>query len=314
MPFYRKNHVLRKEIVSFLDQESQRVGTPRICHNLYCHLNKLQGCLKSYMSFIILKLPKCSKRRASSFSSGSVTVEAALAIPMFFLALLCMVFLLEMNSIQVKVRSGMHEVAKSLAKDAYVVPILSPGNVERDMVESIGSGRLNQSIVVGGSSGLDCSGSYISPGTAMIHLKVRYKVRIPVPVFIKSNITFDQGLMIKGWTGYEKGGMESDANDIVYVTDTASVYHRNYHCSHLDLSIQMVSGSNVGELRNEYQGKYHACSKCARGVGEPSGPVYVAKEGDCYHTSLGCSGLKRKVYAVPLSQVVGKGACSRCGQ
>lgn len=301
MSFLISQHSKRKENVSCVVKDQSKTGNPQ---------NTLPD------SIVRNKLPHDQSRRTSVYPSakGGLTIEAALTIPLFFLALLCMVYLLEMTSIQIRVRSGMHDTAKKLAQEVYTAAILSPGSAESSIVDAVGSQRLDQSIVIGGSSGIDCSGSYVSPGTKIIHLKVRYEVRIPIPKFGLPNITFVEQLMMKGWTGYEKGGMGNNVNDTVYITDTASVYHKDYHCSHIDLSIQMVAGSSVGELRNAYQGRYHACSKCARGNGNPKGAVYVAKEGDCYHTSLGCSGLKRKVYAVPLSQVVGKGACSRCGQ
>lgn len=73
-----------------------------------------------------------------------------------------------------------------------------------------------------------------------------------------------------------------------------------------------VAAESVENLRNESQGKYHACEKCMGGRIPAS--VYITDYGDRYHSTLACSGLKRTVYAIPLSEAVGKGACSKCGK
>ena len=72
----------------------------------------------------------------------------------------------------------------------------------------------------------------------------------------------------------------------------------------------MVQGKEISGLRNESGGRYYACEHCG---GKGGGPAYITDYGDRYHSSLSCSGLKRTVYAVPLSEVIGKGACSKCG-
>ena len=100
-------------------------------------------------------------------------------------------------------------------------------------------------------------------------------------------------------------------NGKVYVTETGLVYHKDYHCSHLDLSIRMTHLELVEGLRNENGGKYYPREHCVKGNG---GNIYITNSGDRYHSSLSCSGLKRTIYAIPISEAAGKGACSRCGQ
>ena len=117
-------------------------------------------------------------------------------------------------------------------------------------------------------------------------------------------------MRIKEWKGNKKAGVGSEDDETVYITETGLVYHKDYHCTHLDLSIHMVQTSDISSMRNADGGKYYACEHCMRNGGDG---VYITDTGDRYHSSLSCSGLKRTVYAVPISEAVGKGACSRCG-
>ena len=112
--------------------------------------------------------------------------------------------------------------------------------------------------------------------------------------------------------GYMDGRNGQDDADIVYVTERGEVYHEDYQCSYLHLSIRPVSYEELSSLRNESGGKYYACEKCT--FGSVMGGVYITQTGDRYHSSLNCSGLKRTIHAVKRSEVTGMGGCSRCSQ
>ena len=145
----------------------------------------------------------------------------------------------------------------------------------------------------------------------IMELRASYHVYLLLPVFGNVVVPMEESCRVKGWTGYERAGFLAEDEETVYITETGMVYHRDYHCNYLELSARMVPAEIVEDLRNESQGKYYPCERCAH-KGAGSG-VYITDYGDRYHTSLSCSGLKRTIYAVPLSEAVGKGACSKCG-
>lgn len=252
--------------------------------------------------------------RASLFTSfkvkASIVAEASLTLPLFFFALCCLCYLLEIMAVQTSVRAAAHSVGKEIAEEVYAVPFVFPSKVEADIAETVGNERLQRSIVKGKAGGLDCSKTWISPKNGMIHMSVEYELVLPFSVFGKLALPCKEEFEMKGWTGYVKGGFTPEREEIVYITDTGLVYHRDYHCSYLELSIRAVSKSEVSNLRNEYHEKYYCCERCGAGSGDT---VYITGQGNRYHSSLSCSGLKRSVYAVPISEVQGKGECSRCG-
>lgn len=247
---------------------------------------------------------------ASARRKGSVTVEAALAVPIFFLAVVSLLYLMEIMAIRTSVRAGLQWAGKQAMQNAYAVRAVIPADLEGDVVQAAGAGRLDRSIIVGGSSGIHCEGSYLSPGTGIGKIKASYKVRLPIPLFAAASVSCEETMQIKAWTGYEKNMFGNNDDETVYVTETGLVYHRDYQCTYLKLSIHMVQASEVDTLRNDGGGKYYPCEHCR---GQSFGGVYITDTGNRYHTSLTCSGLKRTIYAVPLSEAVGKGACSRCG-
>lgn len=260
----------------------------------------------------IYKPRHTGRASASTRKKGSITVEAAMAVPIFFFATLALIFLLELLAVQTSVRSGLQEAGKKLAVQAVEIPAVIPSKLESDVVNSIGAERLERSIVDGGSAGIDCNGSYLSPYTGIGEIQASYQIRIPVPGFSIAQIPYKETMRIKAWTGYEAGGFGEEDDQIVYVTDTGVVYHKDPHCTHLDLSIHTTSSTELESLRNENGGKYHACEKCVRGSAS-GGNVYITDQGDRYHNSLTCSGLKRTVYTARISEVPGKRACSKCG-
>ena len=225
---------------------------------------------------------------------GSVTVEAAATVPLFFLAVVTLQY-----------------AGKQAAKDTCITQMLMPSKVERDVVYAIGETRMERSIIAGGSSGMDCSASRMSVRTGIGTLNAEYQVKIPVPVFGIRPVKCRETMKIKAWSGYEKEGLSDMGNDTVYVTENGLVYHKDYHCSYLDLSIRMTHMGTVSDLRNESGGRYYPCEHCMKGN---AGTIYITNFGDRYHSSLSCSGLKRTIYAIPVSEAAGKGACSKCGR
>lgn len=260
---------------------------------------------------IIYENPE-KEERTSLFTSlkGAITAEASMVLPLFLLAVCCLCYLLEIMAIQLNVHSAAHSVGREIAKEAYAVPLVIPSKVEADIVKIIGTEKIERSIIKNGSSGIDCSKTRISSGTGILHMNVEYEIVLPISLFGTLSLPCKEEFQMKGWTGYVKNGFSGNREEVVYITDTGIVYHRDYHCTYLELSIHMVGKSEINNMRNDYQEKYYPCEKCGNRAGEQ---VYITNQGNRYHSSLGCSGLKRIVYAVPISEVMGKGVCSRCG-
>lgn len=252
--------------------------------------------------------------RASAFASkGSITLEAALVIPIFFFGILCLVFLLEMMSIQLTVRSALYSVGKEIAQEAYTSPIISTSAIEQHLVRNIGADRLDRSIVVGGAEGLDCSGSRSNWSTAVIDLSVSYQLEIPVLMFRIPAISQEENLRVKGWSGYAGSGWESSKEEMVYVTDYGIVYHKDMYCTYLELSIHAALPEQIEDLRNQSGEKYYACKSCDGDLTQVQ-RIYITDYGNRYHTSLDCSGIKRNIYAIPMEDAYGLGGCPKCGE
>ena len=172
-----------------------------------------------------------SKIRNQKTVNGSVTVETALTFPFFFLAIVCLLYMMEVMVIRTNLQSGMHCAAKVIAEEAYAVSVMHVAGLEKDIVQAIGKERLDRSIVVNGSEGIQCEGSRMSSLTGIIELKVKYAVRLPVPAISDVTIPMEESLRMKGWSGYTKTGFGTNDEKIVYITENGMVYHKDYHCN-----------------------------------------------------------------------------------
>lgn len=250
------------------------------------------------------------KERTSPFTSkGSITPEATLATSFFFFTVLCLIYLFEILAIQTNVKSALYAVGKEVALEAYTRPVIPTTKMERQIAEIIGIERLENSMVVGGSSGFDCSASKKYWNTTIMDLTVCYELEVPVLLFRLPLISNEETIRVKGWTGHEVKLTDSLDNVMVYVTDYGLVYHADRYCNYLDLSVKTVEKAEMEHLRNESGGIYKECLLCKRHGGEK---CYITDYGDRYHKSLECSGLKRNIYTLSLEDAHGLGGCSKC--
>lgn len=123
--------------------------------------------------------------------------------------------------------------------------------------------------------------------------------------FVKNRYVTEKAVC-RAWIGFTELEIEET---YVYITPEGSVYHLFRDCTHLNLSIEQVSYQRAVVSKNEYGQNYRACMLCQ----EPYGIlVYITGEGDCYHSERSCSGLKRTVRQIAISEVLGRSCCIRC--
>lgn len=267
-------------------------------------------CRKSYHHFrFVQSLPEFAGKeiRLCACQKGSYTLEAAVILPLvagFFVAVL---FFFRVLQVQTSVQSALYYASRKTACEASTVSspevlLLTAGAYFKSEVRQypcveryVQRGDLNISVLQSGAS------------ENYIELRTNYKIRLPIHFFSVDGVAVTQCSKSRKWTGDKERG---DEEDYVYVTEHGTVYHCSRSCSYLDLSIQAIAAEEVGAKRNKNGNKYYACSECAAGN---TNIVYITDYGTCYHRNLACSSLKRTVYMVPISEVGGKGPCSKCG-
>lgn len=91
------------------------------------------------------------------------------------------------------------------------------------------------------------------------------------------------------------------------------MYHKTSGCTYLNLSIQSVEDVQIVEYRNENGEKYHKCEFCADKINKFE-RVYITNYGNKYHTDLNCSGIKRTIEMIRLSDVEERGRVQNAGR
>ena len=162
-----------------------------------------------------------------------------------------------------------------------------------------------------GADGLSLLGSSWAPEKSLITLESSGQAVFPPGISWFHPVRIRQKRVVRGWTGF--GGRERSSNsekeEVVYVTDYGTVYHRELSCRYLKLPIRQSGLSEVADLRNESGGKYYPCEKCWK---EGADPVFLTDDGTRYHQSLNCSAMVRGIHTIPRSETM-LPPCSVCG-
>lgn len=311
-------------------------GSHVIFHGIYSFLSRNSaGCfIKGISSHIFF----AGRARAS------MTVEAAVVLPLFlffFLNLSCAVELLRLHG---NLQLALCETGKRLSIYGYAAEAANgkgssaqPGEgetqesekadwweklagvafsysyIRSELVKYTGETYLEEAPMTYGAKGLQFLESEILGKGDCFEITVTYSVSPWCSVagfwpFRMANKYYGHL-----WNGYEIPGSLSNGEedrDTVYITEEGEVYHEDRNCRHLNISVQEVQAKEVGQYRNESGAKYELCEICGRqGAGQKA---YITAEGLCYHCKKDCPALKRTVYSVLRISAEGYPACRHC--
>lgn len=259
-------------------------------------------------------------------NQGSMTIEAALLLPLFLFAVISILSFTEILRVQMKINSCLQQTAKELAVYAYAI---KEGHSQDNSASSFSLDMALSEIYVRSRVSKELTGNYIknSPIEGQekmsfseskfmdrdrIELRCSYYVMPFFSLSPKSGFQTESVAVARAFTGYDNTKITEALSDekMVYITKTGHAYHSSRSCNYLDLSIQMMNKSQVENHRNSSGGRYKACPLCGnRGIGNVT---YITDYGDRYHYDLLCSGLKRTIYTVPISEAGGRMPCGKC--
>ena len=161
----------------------------------------------------------------------------------------------------------------------------------------------------------EMSGAAEGAGPRVIDLAQPVEWDVPGFGLFGGHVSIACRARVRSWAGRDlsrNDGADPEEDSLVYVTEHGHVYHTDASCTHIDLSLHAADSGSLEDLRNSAGGRYHACEKCV-GSGNVNATVYITDDGDRFHNSASCSGLKRTVHLVPLSEAGDLPLCSRCG-
>ncbi len=264
---------------------------------------------------------------------ASITLEASMVLPLFIFFFVNIMVLFNIIKVQSDMEAALHQAGSEMSLMAFDLRFgeeavgLSDGSgtgidviagaagvaLARDKVKNYLGDGIDDSCVTGGFNGINFMQSKVLLTGDNIDLVMDYKVHPIIPLIGFKDFPVEARYFGHAWTGYDTSfGLDTGENpdEMVYVTEYGEVYHRNIDCVHLRLKVESVNMKDLGHLRNNDGKIYYPCEVCGN-IG--AGNVFITGYGERYHSTVNCSGLKRKIYTVPLSEVGGRRPCSSCG-
>lgn len=280
----------------------------------------------SLFTYYKIRIQKRVSPSASQGVKASITVEAALVFPLFLMAVMNLLSVMDFLHVQSNLEGALHQTGKKLAIYGYAngkagleledyalsSVAFSYTYVKSAVEKQLQNADLESGVLVRGMDGIQYIHSQIMKED-IIDLVALYKVNgMFSPSGMKGVPLFNR-FYGHVWNGYdvERQGEREGEEIYVFITKTGSVYHRNRECTYLSPAIESVHYKDLDTIRNPSGEIYYSCELCAD---TPKSVVYITKQGNRYHVSLNCSGLKRTVYTILLSEVGKRSPCSKCGQ
>ena len=264
---------------------------------------------------------------------GSMTVEAAIVLPLLLFFFLNLFSGIEMLRLHGKIQMAMWETGRQISVYGYAYAqvtekeqrnqilakaggmLFSQTEVKNQIVHYLGKDYLDASPLTYGAKGLNLLESDFLQENDDLDIKVTYQVSPWVNIIGFREFRMSNRYFCHAWTGYEISVQDQrkGTGDCVYVTEYGKVYHETLECSYLKRTKKAVSLAEAQAMRNQFGEHYYPCGLCNnRDQGEL---VYLTMGGERYHYAADCPALKRIIHTILRTEAQKQyEPCNRCGR
>ena len=265
---------------------------------------------------------------------ASLTLEAALVLPVFLFAMYLLILPMRMMDTSRKMLCICEAVCRNAAAGSYLLQReeISVGE-KGDAAQTTAAAQDVQTVLREKAVGLlaaTCAAEQLDDNFVediqfwrsrcmddgeIITVTLDYRYRLPFSILGLTSLPQHVTASHRAWIGESRDSSSSQTGNsgddtLVYIGRHSTRYHRTSGCHYLSNNLTPVPFSAVSAKKNSGGASYHACPRCAKGCS--SGTVYIMPSGTAYHTDPDCSAIRAYVRAVPKSSVEHLGACSYC--
>ena len=243
--------------------------------------------------------------RTSDRKKASYSIEAAVALPIFMGFVVCIMFFIRVLMVEWTIDCAMTEAVDTIAVSDDEPSVYA---AQALFYEKLLTGDIGLDPIQGGVLGINLFDSSVDKKN--VTLSASYRVGLPIRMFSHQGIYIHQKKSARIWNGYDPHEDSGDEK-LVYVTPYGRAYHLSRTCPYINPSIVAVKKSEVSDRKNNGGHRYSICPMCG---GKAQDTVYITSWGECYHSSVDCSGLKRTLNMIKLSEAKEKyHECPKCG-
>lgn len=268
--------------------------------------------------------------------NGSMTVEAAIVIPLLLFFLLNLGSLMEIIRLHGNVELALTNVGNELSLYQYIQTMelseqeqkalpegmkalmqsaLTQVYIQQRIESYLGEDYLEEAPIVSKNGWNLSAGWNVLQDGDYLELRYSYAIGCPFEIPGFKDFYMCNSYYSHVWNGYQIPGSEDGVGtETVFLTEYGEVYHNSMECHYLQLSIRELTWEEAKLCTNITGNRYELCSYCEDL--SYCGVVYVTDYGECFHYSLQCEGLKRTIYSVTLKEAesLGLRLCSKCGK
>lgn len=268
----------------------------------------------------------------SNISQGSITLEAAVALPLFMLAMLSIIYIMNIIYLQTSIQIAMEETARDISKTAYITSEFYAHTTDDDysIIENIGAraitipyikdiflegdmrNLLNQSYVAGGADGISFDFTSIDMENSTIDIVASYTISIP---FLPDNLIslkLSNHCYMRIYMGKDMKKEQQEAFIYVYYTVNGSVLHTNKYCQYLLNYSEALRYNSAAKLYSP-----DICLLCSSNITiedlrEENPVVYLTSNHEVFHLNLDCQAFTKDVFRQKRTSLENEDICQQC--